>query len=59
MARGFSDVVIVVVKVGADEGMVTYLRGKLPLRGRDAGGEGQHAQARTGVLFVTAGCISS
>jgi hypothetical protein len=40
MGRGPADEAVVVVKLGADEDAVTYLRAKLSASGRDAGGEG-------------------
>jgi hypothetical protein len=40
MGRGFADETIVVVKLSAVEDTVTYLRVKLTVSCRDAGGEG-------------------
>lgn len=40
MGRGSADETIVVVKLPADEGMVTYLRIKAVENSMDAGGEG-------------------
>lgn len=40
--RGSADEAVVVVKLGADEDAVTYLRVKLSASGRDAGGEGRN-----------------
>jgi len=40
MGRGSADEAVVVVKLGAYEGAVTYLRGKLSANDRNVGGEG-------------------
>jgi len=42
MSRGPADEAVVAVKPGADEGMATCLRVKLPESDRDVGGEGQN-----------------
>ena len=46
MSRGFSDLVIVVVKPEADEGVVTYPRIKLLVRDRKVRGEGRDMLTR-------------
>lgn len=40
--RGSADEAVVVVKLGANEDAVTYLRAKLSASGRNAGGEGRN-----------------
>ncbi|MCP3677165.1 MAG: hypothetical protein GY721_06130 [Deltaproteobacteria bacterium] len=42
MGRRFADEVVVVVKLQACEGMVTYLRVKLAASDKDVGGEGRN-----------------
>ena len=51
MAQGISDSVIVIVKLRADEDMVTYLRAKLLESGRKTGGEGPNMLTRTALTL--------
>lgn len=53
MAQGISDPVIVVIKLRADEDMVTYLRVKLSESGRKTRGKGPDMLTRRSLTLQT------
>ena len=48
MGRGSTDEAVVVVKLKADDGAVTYLRAKLSASDMEVGGEGRNMLPRFG-----------
>jgi len=51
--RGSADEAVVVVKLRADEDVVTYLRINLSVSGRNAGGEGWNMLPRSAISLET------